>query len=609
MTDIEQRLIQAARAGEAVIRTGPDDVVRAGLIRELLLGRHGELDPIGVRLHGVRITGGLDLTLVKAVAGLYLSDCTTDEPIKARSASLPYLYFYGGRYAGLHADGLQVDGDLVFRDGTRVTGDATDSPIRLLGARVGGDLALTDTEIISTSGPALYADGLHVDGYVFFQEDVRITGQGELGAVNLLNAHVAANVELVETEISNDTGPAINANGVRVDGNVIVAGRNRFTGTSGVTFVNARISGQVALKEVEITGTAGIAVDMNGAQIDQSLFLRNGIVTGQNENGAVDLVSARIGRALELNDATVTNTTGAAINANRARVGGVVALLGRSRLSAGGDDPPLSLIGAHVTGSFGCADTVALNVGSDANPLLDLQDTTVGVSVRLPAALCPDRGRGGTCTHRKLVRLDDFGYAHLAPGWDWEQWLHLIRCHTPAYHASAYQKLAAVERAAGHDGTVRRILMAQQTDLRRRSPQSLGGPMTRWFHWLWGVLAGYGYRARRTAAALLLVLVTAGAIGWWAGQVPTRPGHLVAERVATAPVGAGAPCSAVELVGLGLDRGLPLAMTGMRARCDLDTASRRGQAFTAAIWVVQLAVWGLATLALAGYTNLVRKPG
>ena len=50
-------------------------------------------------------------------------------------------------------------------------------------------------------------------------------------------------------------------------------------------------------------------------------------------------------------------------------------------------------------------------------------------------------------------------------------------------------------------------------------------------------------------------------------------------------------------------------MTGMRTRCDLDTASKKGQAFTAAIWLVQLAVWGLATLALAGYTNLVRKPG
>jgi hypothetical protein len=61
------------------------------------------------------------------------------------------------------------------------------------------------------------------------------------------------------------------------------------------------------------------------------------------------------------------------------------------------------------------------------------------------------------------------------------------------------------------------------------------------------------------------------------------------------------------LVGLGLDRGLPLGPTGLRARCDLDTSSTAGQVFTVVLWVVQAAVWGLATLALAGYTGLIRK--
>jgi hypothetical protein len=38
-----------------------------------------------------------------------------------------------------------------------------------------------------------------------------------------------------------------------------------------------------------------------------------------------------------------------------------------------------------------------------------------------------------------------------------------------------------------------------------------------------------------------------------------------------------------ELVGLGIDGGLPLGVTGLRTRCDLDTTTRRGQAFTDAI--------------------------
>lgn len=97
-----------------------------------------------------------------------------------------------------------------------------------------------------------------------------------------------------------------------------------------------------------------------------------------------------------------------------------------------------------------------------------------------------------------------------------------------------------------------------------------------------------------------MAIVLAGALGWWAGQVVTRPGRYSATTPAV-------PCSFIERVGLDLDRGLPLGFTCLRAHCDLDTATRKGQAFTGAIWGVQGAVWGLVTLALAGYTNLVRK--
>jgi len=189
---------------------------------------------------------------------------------------------------------------------------------------------------------------------------------------------------------------------------------------------------------------------------------------------------------------------------------------------------------------------------------------------------------------------------------DWRQWLDLVRNHTREYRPSPYQQLAAVERAAGHDGNARNILIAQQHDLRHRAPHALGGWLTRRFHWLWGALAGYGYRARRTALALLIALVAAGAVTLWAGHVTTGPGRHAAEHTVTSTA-PGTPCSTVELVGLGLDRGLPLGPTGLRSRCDLDTGSTAGQVFTVLLWIVQAAVWGLATLALAGYTGLIRK--
>ena len=125
-------------------------------------------------------------------------------------------------------------------------------------------------------------------------------------------------------------------------------------------------------------------------------------------------------------------------------------------------------------------------------------------------------------------------------------------------------------------------------------------------HRLWGVLAGFGYRAGRAAAALLVVLLLAAAIGVVAGHTPTYDGRFAALHTTRAehPF---TPCSTLELVGLGIDRGLPLAGTGIRDRCDLDTGSAVGQVFTAAIWFLQALVWALVTLVVAGYTGLIRK--
>ncbi|MFI6096800.1 hypothetical protein ACIA8G_14660 [Lentzea sp. NPDC051213] len=663
MTEFEKRLVRAAERGEPLVCPPSAPAVRAELIRELLLGRHGELDPRGVQIEGAHITGALDLDRIAASVGLYLYDCVIDEPIEARYAQLPALTLRGGQCAGLQADGIRIDSDLYLEGGLRAQGNDKHGLIRLVGGHIGGDLSLEEVDLTNKTGPAVAAERVHVDGSVFIRQKIRITGAREKGAIHLASARISGDLEMNDARITNLTGPAVNADDIRIEGSAFLTHGFRAVGHCGdsaVSFDNASVTQNIKLSNAEITNKSGCGFDLNSARIGGGVFFGRLVkISGHGLDGAVDVAGARIGANLELeaeviNDlgpavnansvdvgeglflhngtqltasdgrtgaieltnghiagdldfihAVVTNSIGSAVAADQVHVGGQLVLRDKIRLTGSGANGAVVLRGARISRFDGWS-KAELEVRLGRGPLLDLREMVIGTSVTLPPALmCP----AYACAHRRWVRLDEFSYASLGPEWNWQQWLHLIRRHTPAYHASAYQRLAAVERAAGHDGTVRRILMAQQTDLRRRSPKALGGALTRWFHWLWGVLAGYGYRSRRTAAALLLVLTVAGALGWLAGQVPTRPGHLAAERVASATTTAGVPCSTVELIGLGLDRGLPLGTTGMRARCDLDTAARAGQAFTAAIWLVQLAVWGLATLALAGYTNLVRKPG
>lgn len=669
MTEFEKRLVEAAQRGELLVCPKSAPAVRAELIRELLLGRHGELDPRGVQIKDARIKGTLDLDNVTAPVGLYLTGCTIDEPIDARDARLRDLVLRGGRCAGLQADGVHIDRDLHLEDGLQVDGDQQDALISLIGSHIVGDLSLGKVALTNSAGPAIDANRARIGGCVFARSLVRITGNdrsgafvllsahiagslqldedvtitnlkgpaldaddirvqgsvlltncfraighGRTGAVSLENANVVLNVTLEDAEITNDTGPCLDATNARVGGDVLLADGVRLTAsgpTGAIVLAGGHIGGIVTVQDTVVTNDLGAALNANGVDINGSLFLHKGTqLTGRRPGGTVDLISGHLAGDLDIANAVITNSLGPAVSADQVHIDGRLFLMGQTSLSGAGGHGAVTLHGARVDGQFHSEGRISIKVQGGLGPVLNLQELVVGTTVTLPPALlCHRRGSDWTCAHRSWVRLDGLSYVSLGEGWDWQQWLHLIRRHTPAYHASAYQRLAAVERAAGHDGTVRRILMAQQTDLRRRNPEALGGPLTQWFHWLWGVLAGYGYRARRTAAALLLVLAMAGLLGWSAGQVETRPGHLAAERVASATAAVGVPCSTVELVGLGLDRGLPLGMTGMRTRCDLDTAARAGQAFTAAIWLVQLAVWGLATLALAGYTNLVRKPG
>ena len=503
LTAVEQRLIDYARRGQVLVcgdlpvddladDTDPSREIRATLIRELLLGRRGDLDPRGVRVQGARITGLLDLDHVQAIVGLELRKCVLPDPLSTGDAVLPWLSLQDSVIDTLHALGLRTTSNLWLA-GVRL--DAGGGAISLIGAHIGGYLICDGATITNSGGAALYADSLHVERNLTVRK-AQIAGRGHDGALRLISAHVGGDLDCAGAKITNDTGAALLGDEARVDGNAFLMKlRARGAGEQlTISFAAARIRSQLDLAGVDVANPSGFLVDLEAASVGE----------------------------------------------------------------------------------------------------LGLPSDTV----------CPDGAASGTCRHATRIDLDGFSFAALDP-MTWRQWLHLIQCHTESYRPQPYQQLAAVERAAGHDGNARRILIAQQDDLRRRAPRALGGRLTRAFHWLWGALAGYGYRARRTALALLLALLAAGVLGYAAGQVTSRPGHHAAERTVTP----GVACSTVELVGLGLDRGLPLGPTGLRSRCDLDTGTGWGEAFTVAVWLVQAAVWGLATLALAGYTGLIRKTG
>jgi hypothetical protein len=447
LTDVERALFDHVMRGELLDLSAAEPVdeaamrswdssrtVRARVLRDILRGRLApDPDPHGLRLRGARIAGRLDLESLTTKVGVQLSYCLLDEGLVARGATLPLLVLSGCRLE--HPDQLPLAADrltasyLAF-DRAVITARCENDAVRLPGAHL-GTLACSHATIRNDSGPALGADGLRVDQAVFFKGRFNAVGTGETGVVRLAGGHLGR---------------------LECDGATI---RNRGRG-----------------------GDAGPALVAFGLQVDDvALFRRGFMAVGAGDAGAVDLAGAHVGGDLDFSGATMRNDCGPALLAGRLRVDGDVHLDGLKAVGDG-DGGAVQLPGAHIGGLLDCTSAcmsnkkgpalVAYSLQVDQKVLLDRfeavgagDDETLNLfDVRVGGVLVfdPERLEHTTNPQARLA-LDGLTYAGLPlesarspQGISVDRWLSLLREGTPSYAAQPYQHFASAHRAAGNDG-------------------------------------------------------------------------------------------------------------------------------------------------------------
>jgi len=311
-----------------------------------------------------------------------------------------------------------------------------------------------------------------------------------------------------------------------------------------------RIGGQLDVSRSAVDGGGQEALAATRLQVGQAVLLDGATLRTTGRRAAVTLRSARIGGDLEMRHTRVANPGEVALQLNTTTVEGR-AVLDELVIEAGG---------------------------------LDLRDSTLGALHDDPATALPDAD--GFVDANGLVYRGVPGH----PGVSVRQRLDWLG-RMPDYAAQPYRQLAAAYQAAGHPEDARRVLVAQQEHLRRGD--QLGG-WARLRHRLFGLTLDYGYQPLRAVALLGLTLLVG--IGLFLGLPDgTR-------------TPAGGRCAVVDRVGLAIDTAVPLVQTGADDRCRLATDTGTGQALAAAGWVLTLLGWGSATLVVAGYTGLVRRP-
>jgi hypothetical protein len=592
---------------------GAEREVRADVVREILLGRAGEpADPRGIRLRGARIVGRLDLDGLRSDVWFSLHDCDLPERIRLRGADLPLLDLNGCRSTGLDAENLRVRTVVLLRDGFVSTG-----PVSLIGASVRGKLDLAGARIAFGGGTALAATGLVVGGSAYLNDGLAVVGAGRFGAIRLVGARIGGLLSLRDAALSNPDGPAIVADNVEVQDIATLAGLTaEGAGREGVVrLIAIRVGGALSLGNARVTNTAGgVAVVATYARVGGTLYL-----DGLRATGMVRLAGGHLGRLLA-NGAEIASTDRAALDGARLVVGQHVELQGAVLRNAAHDHGTVNLPHAQIGGELDLRRATLDNAGDPGGrggPALRLTQATIAGPTLMYDTVV-ERGsiglRGATLgmlvddpgrlPATTRLRLDGLTYRGI-PGND------------PVVNAPARLRVDWLRRMDPYAAQpYRQLATAYQAaghedDARRiliaQQRHLLDAP---------DLLGGWGRLRQR----VLGVTLGYGYEVWRAvvgllATVLTAVLLLVVVGSATArvPTGGGPAvasaghCAVVERLGLAVDEAVPLLDTGARDRCDLLTVTGAGQAVAASTLVLRLLGWAFATLVVAGYTGLVRR--
>ncbi len=593
LTDPERRVVEAAARGDRADfqssdpqeddpakaeSWGDDRKVRASVLRWLCVDPAVRrlVDPQGIQVRGALIEGDLNLDFARIPFPFGLFSSAIPKGISLLHAQTASISLVGTHTGPISADGLTVNGDVNLRNGFHARGE-----VRLLGARIRGNLSCTGGtfEGAETETPegktivALSADGVEVGGDVFLRQGFHAKGE-----VRLLGARIRGNLDCTGGTFKNPGGKALNADGAEVGGDVSLS--EGFHATGEVRLHGARIRGTLACTGGTFENQQGDALNADGLDVDGDVSLRKGF----HATGEVRLLGARIRGNLNCIDGTFENPKGDALNADNLDIGGAL-FLGE---------------GFRATGKVRLIHAKARVLADDE-------------------ASWPDHGD---------LDLEGFVYESIHGPTDAKSRLRWLARQYPKnrerghYHPQPYEQLAAVLRRAGHVAESKKVLMAKEKDLRKFGDLGLGA---RVWNWILGTTIGYGYRVRRTLYCAAAVIGFGILVFWLAHRAgllsPTFPSPAEAAAAGEKRLDeAFCPWmysldTFLPIVDLYVDlyqEGRWLPNRGGGDVATLFWPDRRvgitwGDLVCTWFWIEIGAGWLLTTLALAGLTGLIRR--
>jgi hypothetical protein len=546
---------------------GPARTVRAPVLRQLLVEPQWPVHSKGVRLRGARISGRLDLESATVRCPLLLEDCYLDGPesVVLDYATVHLIVFSRCRVVG----GLTAD-LLVVTKGLDLGGSAFEGVVRLLGADIAGQLSLRSAKLTGTNrdGNALVGDEMKVGGSVLLDKEFSAAGAVRLPNAEITGPLFCSGAKLTGTD---GDGNALVGDLMRVSGSVFLD--KGFSAAGAVRLPEIDLTGSLTCRSARLTGTDGDGNALVGdlMRVSGSVFLDREFSAA----GAVSIPGARIGGSLVIEGAELAEPV--ALKASGVRIGGQLRWAPRSPVGG----------------------------------LVDLERAAVhrlDDDWSLPHAHWPPA---------KQLRLAGFTYdgfggrkqASSQQRLDWIRRGHTTATATTpaAFAAQPYEQLGRVYRQAGQEAEARQVAIARRSDLRRYASltrtQKAG-------NWLLDKTIRHGYQPLRAVGLLVAVYVAVLGVFWFAQHhggviVPAKDTKTVTPAPTALHCSSAYPC--FYPAGYAVDVVVPIVNLRQAEHWRPNGHAPWGWFYIAVGWIATGLGWAFSTLAVAGYTGLVRR--
>ncbi len=325
----EKRLLDACQKGEMLylgdtrpIEKTIDNEIRGEFLRALILSNNKEIEENGkkyvlkinsqgINFQAAYICGIFDFSIQETNLPFGFLKSTFENQIFIMKSKIEEIDFSGSFCSSIEAFNLVCRKNIFLCNDFESKGE-----INFVNSEINGSLICNDSRFINENNYSLNLNNARILGNVILKGNFE-----SIGEISFINSKINKSIYCSGKYI-NKNKISLNFNGSMIDGSIFL--KEGFTSIGKVNFASAQIKKNLECDNGEFFNEQDneITLNGNGAEVQGSVFLRNGFLS----KGEVNFINLKIGGILDCSDGKFINKNGISLNCNGIKVEGTVFL-------------------------------------------------------------------------------------------------------------------------------------------------------------------------------------------------------------------------------------------------------------------------------------------